>query len=473
MGCFRLDPESRLEETALRHGTVSGLTGPILLKNASWFTRIRWIVIALLAVFGGASYLLHPFLLERLGFPPPGRWPIILAGLLVLLNQVSGRWIRHLASRTPCSWNAVATNIWFQIVTDLAVLSVVVYQFGPTTTVIGFAYLFHITLACIFFGRRDSFVVTVLSSGLFLGVVALECAGLPAASSGAADTAAILSKATFAVPAVFVWVIVWYLVSSISEAVRQCDRDLEEANGRIMRADQEINLQMLRVTHDLKAPFSGIESNIQLLKHLHWQEMPEGVRQLVDKIDVRSMSLRSRIGDILLLGSLRSAPSGERVVKPVNLHGLLETILQDVQGLAAGKQVSAALSACEVTVLSDPNQLRILLSNLISNAIIYSHTKGSVEVGIEEEATQVTVRIADHGIGISDQALPHIFEDFYRTQEAAAFNPNSMGFGLAIVRQIARNLRLAVDVASEQGKGTTFQVYIPVGEQRDRRRHES
>jgi signal transduction histidine kinase len=459
MGCFRLDPESRPDDAVPRHGAVGGLTRPILLQNARWFTRIRWLVIAILAGFGGGSFLLCPSLLESFGFSRPGLWPLILAGLLALLNQVSGRWIRHLAVRTPCSWNNVSANIWFQIVTDLAVLSIVVYQFGPTTTVIGFAYLFHITLACIFFGRRDSFMVTVLSVGLFLGTVVLKGLLLPPAAS-ATNTSALLSQATFALPAVFVWVIVWYLTSSLSETVRRRDRDLAEANRRILQADQDINLRMLRVTHDLKAPFSGIESNIQLLKHLHWDETPESVRQLVEKIDARSMSLRTRIGDILLLGSLRSAPSGDPVSKPIMLRGLLESVLQDVHGLAAGKDVSVSISGGDVTVLSDPYQLKILFSNLISNAIIYSRSGGTVEVKIEKPAAQAIVRIDDHGIGISEDALPHIFEDFYRSQEAAAFNPNSMGFGLAIVRQIVRNLGLSIAVESEQERGTTFQVYI-------------
>ena len=355
----------------------------------------------------------------------------------------------------------MVANIWFQIVTDLVVLSVAVYRLGPTTTVIGFAYLFHITLACIFFGRRDSFGVTVLSAGLFLGTVVLESRGLFPASHEA-NASAILAKAVFAVPAVFVWGIMWYLVSSLSEAVRRRDRDLDAANQRLIRADDEINLQMLRVTHDLKAPFSGIESNIQILKHMHWHEMPESVRGIVDKIDARSMSLRGRIGDILMLGSLRSASEAECVSEPVQMRGLLGTVLQDVQGLAREGNVSIELTG-EADVRSDPRQLKILFLNLISNAILYSRAGGTVDIGIEDETAQARVRVVDHGIGISDKALPHIFEDFFRSQEAAAFNPKSTGLGLAIVRQVARNLGLAIVVESAQNEGTVFDVTIPKG----------
>jgi signal transduction histidine kinase len=140
---------------------------------------------------------------------------------------------------------------------------------------------------------------------------------------------------------------------------------------------------------------------------------------------------------------------------------VLDAVLQDVQGLEMEKKVSVNLQASDVSVFSDFGQLKILFLNLISNAIVYSQTGGVVEVAIEGMATRVRVRVVDHGIGISDEALPHIFEDFFRTQEAAAFNPNSTGLGLAIVGQVARNLGLAITVESEQGKGTVFEVFIP------------
>lgn len=461
MGCFQLDPEPRPQETAPLHGTTGGLNGTILLLNARWFTHIRWIVVGLLLALGTLRFLPDPTLPERYGLPAPGLWPLILAGILTLLNLGSIRWIHHLSPRSPSS-RSVAANLWFQVVTDLLVLSVVVYQIGPTTTVIGFSYLFHITLACIFFGRRDSFLVTVLSAILFLGAVALEILALPFPDGiGSKAAMAILAKAAFAVPAVFIWVIVWYLVSFISEAVRRIDRNLEEANKRILQADQEMNLQMLRVTHDLKAPFSGIENNIQLLKHLHWNDTPECVREIIGKIDKRSMSLRARIGDILTLGSLRSEPADAVPPEPVKLGELLESILQELQGMAEEKQVTLELPACEAVVSSNRKQLKILFLNLVSNAIAYSNNGGRVDIGIDKDAARTLVRVADHGIGISDQALPRIFDDFYRTPEAAAFNPNSTGLGLAIVRQIALNLSLAISVESERNMGTTFHVLIP------------
>jgi signal transduction histidine kinase len=84
-----------------------------------------------------------------------------------------------------------------------------------------------------------------------------------------------------------------------------------------------------------------------------------------------------------------------------------------------------------------------------------------VEVTAERTQKGVLVKIVDHGIGISDKAMPHIFEEYYRAPEAAQFNQLSTGLGLAIVKYIAQVSSLRVSVASEQGKGTTFEVMLP------------
>jgi len=460
-----LTPPVPADPTASPTVSAGGMTSSVLLHNARWFTRIRWGVIVLLTLVGIAGLLADEAVLRETGFLKPGTWPLLLAGILTLLNLISIRWCQRLTASGAPSWNTIAANIWFQIITDLLVLSVVVLQVGPTCTVVAFAYLFHITLACIFFGRRDSLVVTLLSMALFSITVALphmqRCPPSRLLLSQAADAPELTASLLVALPTVAVWLVVWHLVSTLSETVRRQDRDLETANRRILDADAEMNRQMLRITHDLKAPFAGIESNIQILKTLHWDETPENVRRIINKIDARSAALRNRISDILMLGSLRSVSDIKHRTETFCLQDLINAVCRDIQGLGSTRKIDIRIGGNETRITSNPGQLRILFSNLISNAIIYSHEGGSVHIDIRREAGAGCVRITDHGIGIRSAAMPRVFEDFYRSPEAAAFNPDSTGLGLAIVRQIARNLKLTVAVESEENKGTTFDVQIP------------
>jgi two-component system, OmpR family, phosphate regulon sensor histidine kinase PhoR len=464
MATFRLDPAPATAAVAPQPGAYEGLAADVLLENARWFTRIRWFAVGSLILLGAFGAFVAPGAARMLGVLPPGVWPWCVAAFLALLNLLDIAWIHRLSGATPR--NRIAASIWFQIVSDLLVLTVLVYRIGPTETVVAFAYLFHIALACIFFTRRDSLIVLLLSVLLYTATVIALCLGwLPHRSilaPGVAGDFGVVSAALFALPAIAVWAVVWHLVSSISETVRHRDRELDAANRRLRQADAERNHQVLRVAHDLKAPFSGIETNIQILKHSYWEQTPDDVRSIIGKIEARSAALRARIGDILTLGNLRSGQAGPPAYEPVDLSRLLAEVVRDLQELAAQKRVIVALSTTPVTVMSNPEQLRILFANLLSNAVAYSQDGGRVEVSLAA-GPPASVRITDHGIGIKRGALPHIFDDYYRAPDAVRFNPQSTGLGLAIVRHIAGQLGLGVAVESEPGVGSTFDVSIPPG----------
>ena len=462
MGTFDLEPALPPGAKDQSSGQ-QGMGVAVLLQNARWFTQIRWVAVAVLVLFGVAAKGL-PGVLEAAGVVRPALWPWLLAGVVALVNLVNIGWLRRMTARA--SRSQAEAHIWFQIVVDLFLLTTLVYFVGPVDTVVPFAYLFHIALACIFFGRRKSLIVTFLSAILFLSLVASEAAGWLRPRTildlGLPCLPDAFSFLTTTLPTVFIWFVVWYLVSTISGAVRQRDRELDAANQRLRKADEEKNLQVLRVTHDLKAPFVGIESNIQILKAAHWDALPQAVREIIAKIEARGATLRARIGDILTLGDLRTTSGEVPVAENVELYPLLSSVIQEVQGLASQRKVTVDLGAVGAAVSSEPRQLKILFLNLIANAVAYSHESGNVEVLISGRERPVRVRVVDHGIGISDKALPHIFEDYYRAKNAAQFNPQSTGLGLAIVRQIALNLGLTVRVESVEGEGTTFEVVFPV-----------
>lgn len=460
---FELLPADGADGPRLGTGAREGLGRELLLANARWFVRIRWLMVAALVAFG-ALCRLAPGLLGAFRLQPAPRWPWAVAALLAVVNVGFGAALRRCAPRASRTY--ASAHLWTQIAIDLVILTVLVHLAGSTSTYVSFAYLFHIVMACIFFAPRDSFRVTLLANGLFGGCVALETAGgLPTRSILAVrmpqqDDPAL--NVVLAATAVFTWWVVWYLASTISRAVRERDLQLAEANERLVRADQEKNMIMLRTTHDLKSPFSGIESNIQLLRFAHWEELSDPVRRIIAAIEARSAALRARIRDILNLGELRSAAPAVAAAEPVDLDALLSRTVEEHRERAAQAQVTVALSPVGASVRSDPRQLAALFGNLVTNAIVYSRQGGSVEVEGSRRGEAVEVRVVDQGIGIDAEAMPRLFEEYFRTEEAARHNPMSTGLGLAIVKQVARNLGLSVRVTSEKGKGTTFTVVLPI-----------
>lgn len=436
----------------------------VLLNNARWFAQIRWLTVLALA-FVGISGSLFPLAIRSLGFSPPQFWPWTLAGTLVFANLTFFILDSQLTSDSPR--RTIEAHIWLQIAVDLVVLTILTHIIGSTQTFIAFTYIFHITLACIFFSPGKSLLVTILAASMYLSCVTLEILNIwpPSCILMDAQAASIRSPslaATMAVSAVLVWFVIWYLVSSLSEFVRLRDIQLDLLNKELVDADLKKNRLMLQTTHDLKAPFSGIENNIQILRLQHWNETSEPIRNIIERIEIRSETLRERIRDMLLLGELRSQVASAPSTGPVDLPAVIKSIVEELSDKAEERKLTVNVSmAPSVTVISNDKQLKILFLNLISNAILYSRAGGNVTITATRDGHSTTVSVADQGIGIKAEALPHIFVEYFRTKEASEFNKLSTGLGLAIVRQIAMTLGLKIRVESEENKGTTFSVTIP------------
>ena len=445
-----------------------GLGRAILLRNAHWFTHVRWTVVATFALVGLAAHA-APGLFRSAGIYPPRVWPLQLAGAVAAANVLLSLLARQLRDDSPPI--ALRSHLGLQILTDLLAVTVLVHKVGSINTFIPFTYLFHIVLACIFFSRRDSFLVTVIATGMYLTCVTIEISGFGSEAQvfldvSPAHQATSRTAILMASSAVFVWFVVWYFAATLSHAVRGRDAELQAANARLVQADAEKNQMVLRTVHDLKAPFSGIETNIQRLREECRDQTSESVREIVGRIEVRAQTLRKRIRDILVLGDLRSGRVRPERPSRVDLQALLEEVVEPLTEKAETRRVRLDLAVPTLTVSTQRERLQTLVSNIVANAISYSREGGTVEVSAVREAAGVCLRVSDHGIGIDPDALPHIFEEYYRAPDAAAFNRSSTGLGLAIVKEVAQQLGLRIAVTSEHGRGTTFEVRIPQSEKK-------
>jgi two-component system phosphate regulon sensor histidine kinase PhoR len=462
MGTFELVPPLRDPRTPDPRERAE-LGSALLLQNARWFSRVRWSIVGVFALAGVIAKLFPGTLLE-LGVPlsSAGLWA--LAAVLAAANTAFHLVARGFPQDPPAA--SAKAFLWCQIFVDLVIVTLLVHIVGSTSTFIPFVYLFHVSMACIFFPKKESFLVTCAATILYLLTVLGELAGVwpsegilsgPASIPSTGSPPALLAAGS----AVFIWWVVWYFVSTLSEAVRRRDLELSVANERLLRADQEKNQHMLMTVHELKAPFAGIETTVDVLKFKHWESIPPAVRPLLERIDTQAQLLRGRINDILLLGDLKSHDRPPEPLGLVDVPELTEAVLKNVEQMALERRIQFDLRVPSMQVSGNLDRLTVLFTNLVANAVAYSPEGGTVEIGARECAEDVRVLVADHGIGIRDDALPHIFDEFYRTKEAARFNKKSTGLGLAIVKEIARRFRLRIEVTSESGKGTTFEVSLP------------
>ena len=151
---------------------------PMIIENIKWFCSFRWMVITVFIMFGLLSF--SPDFFYYVSLKPFQKWPFFVAVILILGNVL---FLYHILlytrSKTPID---LKINLWSQIVFDLLILTVVVHFIGSLETTIPFAYLFHIVLACIFFSRPKSLLVTAIASLFYVVCIIFEKTGLVSAA---------------------------------------------------------------------------------------------------------------------------------------------------------------------------------------------------------------------------------------------------------------------------------------------------
>ncbi len=444
----------------------ASLPDPVLVRNALAFCRLRWVVVFFLAAFGLAGHTV-PGLLERVGLLGRARWPFLIAATLALANL---GFLLHARTLGRPFWpHAARVNLWVQIVFDVVVLTVVVYFVGALETPVPFAYLFHIALACIFLSRPESLVATLLASTLYVAIVVRELLGFIPHGGILADKSLHLYleahphlAALNACAVLGIWLVVWYLTSQLSAIVRKRTLELTETNRLLQEAQEEKTKLMLRMTHELKAPFAAIHANMELLLKGYCGTLSEEVREVLERTAARCGRLGTEIQEMLHLARLRTTPEEAMIWEELDLADVLESSITLVKAMAEAREVRFQTELEPVRILAVPEQIQLLLTNVLSNAVLYSYRGGPVGVKCRAAWPKgPVVTVADKGIGIGGDKLPHIFEEYYRTDEAVRHNKGATGLGLAIVQHVAQTHQIQIVVESEPEVGTTFELHFP------------
>ena len=439
------------------------LSDDVLISNIRWFIAFRWILIATLTFFE-ILMLSTSDTLSQLGLSEQQKWPIAIIIILVIANIA---YIYSLDHSKSGKYNSPSINLWVQIIIDLICLSVVVHYIGSTSTPISFFYVLHIALACIFFSTRESLYVTILVCVMDSIVIIAEnfiLTQTPLSTLISNHTSPESMQRDGAILWMFfldiLFFVVWYVVSRLSLIVRAHERHLLDAYRQINQAQVEKDQYAILMTHQLKSPLDAIRSKINLIKGGYCGDASTGVNEALDKIDTRAQGMAGLILDLLRLERLKDTCLDTAVFKSVDIQTTLQKCIDKLTPVANSKHVALNVSIDNFTCKVIPDQLEILLENIISNAINYSHNNTTVEITSEVNRfhKKASITITDRGIGIENKDLPNIFNEYFYSPRAALHNKASSGIGLSIVKTAAENNKLKIKVASEPGTGTSFTI---------------
>ena len=235
---------------------------------------------------------------------------------------------------------------------------------------------------------------------------------------------------------------------------------LNDMLDRLERSFAEMQRFTADAAHELRTPLAVIrnEAEVALRTPRTVEEYTRVLEGLLEEV-VRL----SEMADQLLFLCRQDVGLNPPTHRDVPLDDLLRAVTDTMRPVAESKDIALVLGdnpPC--TVRGDANQLRRVFYNLLDNAAKYTAAGGTVRVASRHEGNEVVVSVSDTGIGIAAEHLTRVFDRFYRVDPSRAGETGGAGLGLAICRSVIRTARGSIEASSEIGRGSVFDVRLPV-----------
>jgi len=236
----------------------------------------------------------------------------------------------------------------------------------------------------------------------------------------------------------------------IGQLAATFDQMIEQIDG-LLRSQRSF---VADASHELRGPLTVIRGNLDLLKrNLSEEDRSESIRVL----ETEMTRMTRIVNDLLVLAEVESGQLDQE--QTVSLKELLLDAHERALQLAGERQIVIARQE-DLWVKGDAHRLDQLIGNLVGNAIKYTPEGGTITLSLYQDGDWARLDVADTGMGIPAEHLPHVFERFYRVDKARSRRSGGSGLGLAIVKGIAEQHGGKVSVTSEAGKGSTFSVWL-------------
>lgn len=215
-------------------------------------------------------------------------------------------------------------------------------------------------------------------------------------------------------------------------------------------------------SHELRNPLTAIRASIAVMQS-HPERIHPADAEKLTAIATASAQMSRLVDDLLLLARLDRQAPDQSGWRRIALDELLEDLVDLYYDRAEQAQVSLKSQLVPgVEVKGDAAQLQQLFTNLLTNALQYTAAGGRIVVALQRMGTHALVTVQDTGIGIAPEHLPHIFDRFWRADQARSRYEEGSGLGLAIAKTIAQRHQGDITVQSQLGEGSCFYVKLPL-----------
>ena len=216
------------------------------------------------------------------------------------------------------------------------------------------------------------------------------------------------------------------------------------------------------VTHEFRSPLSAVQSMLRLLELGIVEPLTEQQKDLVQRSQRRIAHLLALVKDLLELaaGKMELLQTEKRTVRLSDIIGRVSETMM-LKAVERGVQYSVDVGTEPLTLSGIEDSLERMVMNLVSNAIKYTPSGGTVTVKAWCEDDEIGLEVSDTGIGIPEEALPRIFAEFYRARNAKDMEVDGTGLGLVIAKDVVEQHGGRISVRSQVGEGSTFTIHLP------------
>jgi heavy metal sensor kinase len=249
-------------------------------------------------------------------------------------------------------------------------------------------------------------------------------------------------------------------VSNTGDELERLSVSLNRMIARLDDAFQNSKRFVADASHELRTPLTILRGELENL--IEDPRLDNEIRERVASMFEEAVRLSQIVEQLLTLSRL-DAGEAQSEWSRFDLVNLVKTTADQMGLLAEDKKISIVCDADQlVPVEGDSGRLKQVVVNLLDNAIKYTPENGNIQLRVHAINGHAILEVEDNGIGISQDALPHIFERFYRVDQARSSDPEGAGLGLSIVESICTAHGAAVEADSREGKGSRFRVRLPL-----------
>jgi len=428
------------------------------LERLKWFIYIRWATVVFIIIVSLTAINLFKVILPTL--------PIFLTALFIAVyNAIFKLYLIQLRYEFLSSASIRRLAIT-QSMLDILSLIVIIHFTGGAENPFIFYFIFHTILTGMLLSKKDSYIQAGIISILTIGLFVLEYMDiLPHHTAKGFLGINLYKNPVYVTTISFAFTstifIAAFFTVSISERLRLKERELKEANLKLLEKDRLKDEYVKMVSHDLKSPLASIQSLLEVLLGGFAGPVDEKIKEILQRIGKKIEFLHHYTKDLLDLSRIRAEKNLN--LKIFNIKEVIDTAAEIAMPKTEGKKIQLNVEIAKqlLDIEADKELITYVFLNLIANAFKYTPSGGKVLVQVSQKNSSITVEVKDTGIGIPAQDLPHIFEEFFRASNVVKTTKGT-GLGLSLVKYVIEKHGGNILLESEVGKGSSFRFTIPI-----------